>query len=70
MKKLLLKSILLLCALVVGTSAWAADQTIEITFSDITQTSYSESEVTFTKGVFTFCSSNARKKKSNGTTSG
>lgn len=69
-KLLLLKSLFLLCALIVGTSAWATDQTIEITFSDVTQTGYSASEVTFIKGGFTFGYINAMKNGSNGTPSG
>lgn len=70
MKKLLLKSILLLCALITGTSAWATDETIEITYSDITKTSYDASETTFDKSEITFGYVNMAKNNSNGTPTG
>ncbi len=69
-KLLLLKSLLLLCALIVGTNAWATDETIEITYSDITKTGYDASETTFDKSEITFGYVNMAKNNANGTPSG
>ena len=71
MKKLLLNSILLLCALITGTSSsWATDETIEITYSDITNTGYNASETTFDKSEITFGYVNMAKNNANGTPTG
>ena len=69
-KLLLLKSLFLLCALVVGTNAWATDETIEITYSDITKTGYDASETTFDKSEITFGYVNMAKNNANGTPTG
>lgn len=70
-KKLHLKSLLLIAALLVGSSsAWAVDQTIEITFSNFSNTSYNADESTFTQDGFTFGYINAMRNGSNGTPSG
>ena len=62
---------LLLCALVGGVnSAWADDKTIEITYSNFTNTSYNTSENTFLQSVFTFGYINAMRNGSNGTPNG
>lgn len=49
---------------------WATDQTIEIIYSDITQTSYSTTEVSFTKSGISFGYINAMKNNANGTPTG
>lgn len=53
-KTFLLKTMLLLCALVVGGDAWATDATITLTASNIASGSYSNNENTFTEGSVSF----------------
>ena len=70
MKQKLLSLLLLLCALITGSgSAWA-DETIEITYSNFSNTSYNTSESTFSQSGFTFGYVNAMKNGANGTPSG
>ncbi len=62
---------LLLCALIVGSgSAWATDETIEITYSNFSNTSYNTSESTFLQSNITFGYVNAMRNGSNGTPTG
>ena len=49
---------------------WATDETIEITYSDITKTGYDASETTFDKSEITFGYVNMAKNNSNGTPTG
>ena len=73
MKKLLLmKSILLLFALIAGSSsAWATNETITITCSDVSSTtSYSTDEKTFTNSGIEFGYKNVMINNSNGTPNG
>lgn len=58
---------MLLC---IGSSAWADDETIEITYSNFSNTSYNTSESTFTQSGITFGYVNAMKNGSNGTPTG
>lgn len=70
-KKFTFKFMLLLFALVVGIgNAWAKDETIEITYSNFTNTSYNASENTFNQDDISFGYINAMRNGSNGTPSG
>lgn len=70
MKRIHFVKLLLVTVLACGNHfAWSADETITITYSDITQTSYNSSEVTFTDGV-SFGYVNMMQNNANGTPTG
>lgn len=71
-KRTLLKQVLLLCALMVGSgSAWAEEETITLTCSNVSSTtSYPTTEKTFTESDVTFGYVNVMINNSNGTPTG
>ena len=70
MKRIHFVKLLFVAVLATGSlNAWGAEDTITITYADITQTSYSTSEETFTDGV-SFGYVNMMQNNANGTPSG